>query len=118
MYQVDNILCSVDEVQTLECAQISVGRSAQAMMEDAGCAAFQLLRQRWPHADRILVYCGGGNNGGDGYVLARLASESGFTVNVVALAPPSTPEAQEALERAQAVGISPKRHSRRLLEGH
>ena len=116
MYRADNILCSVDEVQALECAQISAGRSAQAMMEDAGRAAFQLLRQRWPHADRILVYCGGGNNGGDGYVLARLASVSGFTVNVVALSPPSTPEAQEALERAQAAGISPKRHSRRLLE--
>jgi len=74
-------------------------------MENAGSAAFQLLRQCWPHAERIAVYCGGGNNGGDGYVLARLASASGFTVNLVALAPPSTPEARGAKERAQAAAF-------------
>ena len=110
------MLCSVDQVRALECAQISAGRPAQMMMENAGSAAFQLLRQCWPHAERIAVYCGGGNNGGDGYVLARLASASGFTVNLVALAPPSTPEARGAKERAQGAGVCPIEHSRQLLE--
>ena len=85
-------------------------------MENAGRAAFQLLRQCWPHAERISVYCGGGNNGGDGYVLARLAAESGFPVDLVALASPATPEARQAEESARAAGIYPRSHSQQLLE--
>ncbi len=51
------------------------------LMERAGRAAFRLLRLRWPRARRVAVYCGGGNNGGDGLVVARLAREAGFTVD-------------------------------------
>ncbi|WP_070989122.1 bifunctional ADP-dependent NAD(P)H-hydrate dehydratase/NAD(P)H-hydrate epimerase [Halofilum ochraceum] len=52
------------------------------LMVRAGRAAFRLLRLRWPRARRIAVYCGGGNNGGDGLVVARLAREAGFTVDL------------------------------------
>ncbi len=52
------------------------------LMVRAGEAAFRLLRLRWPQARRIAVYCGGGNNGGDGLVVARLAREAGFTVDL------------------------------------
>ncbi len=116
MLQVQNMLCSVDEVRALECGQIAGGVPAQIMMENAGRAAFRLLRQCWPRAERVSVYCGGGNNGGDGYVLARLASASGLAVNLVSLAPPSTPEARKAKESAQAAGIHPIPHSQSLLE--
>ncbi len=51
-------------------------------MERAGSAAFRLLRERWPEARRIEVLCGPGNNGGDGYVLARLAQAAGLWVRV------------------------------------
>lgn len=50
------------------------------LMERAGQAAFSLLREFWPDARRLAIVCGGGNNGGDGYVVARLALAAGMTV--------------------------------------
>ena len=59
------------------------------LMHRAGRAAFDALRGRWPAARRITVVCGGGNNGGDGYVLAGLAKDADFDVQVVAAADPA-----------------------------
>ncbi|MGR8930805.1 MAG: NAD(P)H-hydrate dehydratase [Gammaproteobacteria bacterium] len=50
------------------------------LMQSAGLAAFNALRQHWPDEKRITVFCGVGNNAGDGYVVARLALQEGFTV--------------------------------------
>lgn len=58
------------------------------LMKRAGEAALRYLRTRWPTCHRIVVVCGGGNNGGDGYVLARFAQAAGLTVTVLAAAPP------------------------------
>ena len=52
------------------------------LMERAGQAAFTVLQQRWPRARSIGVLCGVGNNGGDGYIVARLAHEAGYAVTV------------------------------------
>ena len=59
------------------------GGDAFALMQRAGGAAWRFLLQHWPQAQRIVVACGPGNNGGDGYVLARHAFESGRQVSVV-----------------------------------
>ena len=64
------------------------GLAGGVLMECAGSVAFALLRARFPRARRITVVCGPGNNGGDGYVLARLAKEAGLTATV--LSPAST----------------------------
>jgi len=61
------------------------GISGEELMERAGQAAFALLRERWPDARRLLVVCGPGNNGGDGYVVARLALEQGLDTLLVQL---------------------------------
>lgn len=58
------------------------------LMQRAGQAAFDLARQRWPDVRRMTVYCGAGNNGGDGYVIARLAKEAGIPTEVYALCAP------------------------------
>ena len=49
----------------------------------AGRAAFDELSGRWPRARSITVFCGSGNNAGDGYVIAGLASETGFDVQLL-----------------------------------
>lgn len=58
-----------------------------ALMRRAGKAAFDLIRERWPQARSLSIYCGGGNNGGDGYVVAALARRAGLGVQLVALKP-------------------------------
>ncbi len=61
------------------------GLDEDDLMARAGLAAWRLLLDRWPQAQRIGVICGPGNNGGDGYVLAELARSSGRHVYVLRL---------------------------------
>jgi hydroxyethylthiazole kinase-like uncharacterized protein yjeF len=55
------------------------------LMQRAAVAAFTLLQKRWPAVRSIVVLCGSGNNGGDGYLLALLAHQAGLHVDVLAL---------------------------------
>ncbi len=59
------------------------GLGGGLLMARAGAVAFALLRERYPRARRVVVVCGPGNNGGDGYVVARLAAEAGLGVTVL-----------------------------------
>ncbi|MBV2090156.1 MAG: NAD(P)H-hydrate dehydratase [Candidatus Thiodiazotropha sp. (ex Ctena orbiculata)] len=73
----------------------------EILMERAGVRAFDLLRHRWPEVREILVVCGLGNNGGDGYVLARLALQAGLSVRVLQLGDPGKIKG-DALLKAEA----------------
>jgi NAD(P)H-hydrate epimerase len=64
------------------------GIAGAELMERAGTAAYRLLRERWPEARDLTILCGVGNNGGDGYVVARLAHAEGLAVRVVQLGDP------------------------------
>jgi NAD(P)H-hydrate epimerase len=55
------------------------------LMERAGDRAYRFMHQRWPDLSEIVVVCGMGNNGGDGYVVARLASQAGLRVRIMQL---------------------------------
>ena len=59
------------------------------LMCRAGSAAVSLARELWPERRCWVVLCGAGNNAGDGYVIARLARDSGIDVRVVALVDPA-----------------------------
>lgn len=64
------------------------GMPGIALMKHAGAAAFNALLARWPRVGRLTVFCGGGNNGGDGYIIAALAKQRGLLVTVLQLTPP------------------------------
>lgn len=71
--------------QIKEFERIAIERfkiSEDVMMQRAGKAALDLILQRWPKIKDIAIFCGGGNNGGDGYVVAHLSHERGIRVTV------------------------------------
>jgi NAD(P)H-hydrate epimerase len=87
-------------------ASALLGDGGAALMEQAGTAAWQCLLERWPQAQRVCVVVGAGNNGGDGYVLARLARQAGRRVQMLRLAdaPPLTALAERARDAFLADG--------------
>ncbi len=78
------------------------------LMQQAAARALISLRAEWPAARELLVCCGAGNNGGDGYVLARDASRQGWRVRVIAVAELSrlTGDAALAAKDCQAAGVA------------
>jgi len=52
------------------------------LMSRAGYAVFRHLRNKLPNARRIAVFCGSGNNAGDGYIVANLAKAAGMDVTI------------------------------------
>lgn len=71
----------VQEMDRISMQQFSI--PGDVLMQRAGSAAFDLLRERWPEAKKLLVLVGTGNNGGDGFVVARLALQAGISVKVM-----------------------------------
>lgn len=85
-------------------AGATLGLNGAALMQRAAEAAFDALCRRWPSALRITVCCGSGKNGGDGYLLARIARQAGRDVSVIALTPPQDPDTQAAADAWRASG--------------
>ncbi|MDZ7753554.1 MAG: NAD(P)H-hydrate dehydratase [Gammaproteobacteria bacterium] len=77
------------------------------LMGRAGGAVFNTLMTRWPEARRVLVCCGSGNNGGDGYIVATLAQQRGLAVTVLAATDPARlqGDAASVWEDARAAGV-------------
>lgn len=69
-------------------AIVAHGIAGIELMERAGGSVLAAISARFPAPGRMLIMCGGGNNGGDGYIVARLARQHGWTVAVCALSSP------------------------------
>jgi NAD(P)H-hydrate epimerase len=82
---------SVASVRAIDQAAINdAGISGYALMTRAAEAALNEALARFPDAKRWQVICGSGNNGGDGYVLARLAAGRGIGVSVLTMSAPES----------------------------
>ena len=100
---------SAAQVRALDAWEIEKRRvPGFTLMTRAAEGALKILRARWPQAKRVAVVCGAGNNGGDGYVLARLARAAGLEALVLAAAPPDKlgGDARRAQEEWLATGGS------------
>ena len=100
-------LYSVEQVRAFDAHAISAqGIAGITLMTRAGEAALGVLRAQWPAVRRIAIACGGGNNGGDGYVLGERARAAGLDAIVLALADPAQPhgDARRAADRYRAAG--------------
>jgi len=64
------------------------GVPTRVLMENAGAAVADYILEHYPNAQSIGVICGKGNNGGDGFVVARKLHEEGRIVSVLLLADP------------------------------
>jgi len=84
------------------------GLSPQLLMERAGQAALTLLQQAWPKAKHLLILAGTGNNGGDGFEVARQAKQYGLKVTVIQIGDDSAlaPTAAEAKKAMQAADVN------------
>lgn len=98
-------LYTVEQVRALDRRAIDdLGVSGLELMTRAATAAFACLCRHWPQARHIVVLCGPGNNGGDGYLIASLAHSSGLVVDVVELTDTLSGDAALAREAWQRSG--------------
>jgi NAD(P)H-hydrate epimerase len=88
------------------------------LMERAGQSAFELMSERWPQAKRVVVLCGMGNNGGDGYILARLAKEAQLDVCIMQLGDKLKlkGDALAAVTKCHALDLQPESYQPNLIE--
>jgi hydroxyethylthiazole kinase-like uncharacterized protein yjeF len=78
-------LLTAEEMGRAEQIAAAAGLPTLAMMENAGrCVAEEVVR-RYPRGSRVVVLCGPGNNGGDGFVCARYLRERGYHVRLALL---------------------------------
>src|SRR3990167_7900761 len=90
------------------CAIDEHGIDGFELMQKAARFALHSLLKLWPDTRELLVLCGGGNNGGDGYVMAALATQKQIRCTVFYTSPPNklAGDAARAYALSQQQGVT------------
>lgn len=103
------VVLKAAEIRGLEECAVESGVSMETLMENAGAAAAEYIREQIDVRDkRAVILCGKGNNGGDGFVVARLLAQEGARVRVILCeGTPVTEDAIYNFEQLAGVEIWP-----------
>jgi len=101
------ILKSREMAQIDRITMEEVGIPSLVLMENAARSAFSVLRRKFPHARKILVLAGRGNNGGDGIALGRMLHLRGYCVDIFLPLGDPKGDAQIQLKILRNLGVSP-----------
>ena len=95
-------LVTAAEIQELEKVCFTKSISSRIVMENAGRAVVTIIAERFSNqvSNGVLIFCGSGNNGGDGFVVARLLFELGIRVKVILIGE-STKFGKDTIENYQ-----------------
>lgn len=102
------LVLTVNDVRAVEQYANDNCISYLQLMENAGSYCARVIRKTFENTNRrnVLIVCGKGKNGGDGFVIARKLLENGYRVTVMMVAGlPTDEESSEMLSRIRASGI-------------
>ena len=106
----DAVLLTVAEMGRADATAIAAGTPGEVLMEAAGAAVAREIRSRWRPCPTV-VLCGPGNNGGDGFVIARHLGEAGWDVVVALLGAADRLKGDAALNarrwKGEVMGLAP-----------
>lgn len=105
-------ILSAAQMRAIERAAIESGATTGlALMERAGAGVLDAMFAQWPDlaqgAPAAVVLCGPGNNGGDGFVVARLLRSLGWAVTVFMAGEPARLPPDAAINRARWLELGP-----------
>jgi len=108
-------LYSSEQVRDLDRRIIEAGTPGWILMQRAARAAYAAMLERWPQVRSLCVFCGRGNNGGDGFLVARLAVDRGLSVSVIQVGFENL-ESRSAAERPVEQDVSKLTDAQRARE--
>ena len=108
-----------NQMYQAECSAVKRGMTFPQLMENAGTACAKIIKKRFcitrENPRRVLVICGKGKNGGDGFVIARKMWEYGCKVTVMlACGEPKAKDAADMFSLVESAGIDIIRYDRNM----